>query len=52
MLFIGGEVNKDTVIHIKLDAEMTLIDVLKGLPDVADVSVKNKNIQLTLKTDK
>jgi hypothetical protein len=52
MLFIGGEVNKDTVIHVKLDEEMPLIDILKGLPDVADVSVTNKNIQLTLKTDK
>ena len=52
MLFISGEVNRDTVIHVKLDEEIPLADILKKLPDVADVSVKNKNIQLTLKTDK
>ncbi len=52
MLFIGGEVNKDTVIHVKLDEEMPLADKLKILPDVSDVSIKDKNIQVTLKTDK
>ncbi|MDD4923674.1 MAG: hypothetical protein PHF74_02405 [Dehalococcoidales bacterium] len=52
MLFISGEVNRDTIIHVKLDEEIPLADILKKLPDVADVSVKNKNIQLTLKSDK
>ena len=52
MLFIGGEVNKDTVIHVKLDEEMPLADKLKILPDVSYVSIKDKNIQVTLKTDK
>jgi hypothetical protein len=50
ILFISGEVNKDTIMNVKLDEELPLVDILKTLPDIADISVKNKNIQVTLKS--
>jgi hypothetical protein len=52
MLFIGGEANKDTMISIKLDEEIPLFDILKTMPDIDGVSLKNKLIQVTLKTGK
>ncbi len=52
MLFIGGQANKDTVIHLKIDEDMPLVDILKKLPDVDSVDIKDKNIQLTLTDDK
>jgi hypothetical protein len=52
MLFIGGEANKDTMISIKLDEEIPLFDILKTMPDIDSVSLKNKLIQVTLKTGK
>jgi hypothetical protein len=47
--FTGGDVNGNTIIHIELDEEMPFVDMLKTLPEVADVSIINNDIQLTLK---
>jgi hypothetical protein len=52
ILFIGGEINRNTIIDVELEKEVPLIDILSSLPEVADVSLKDKdNIQLVLKAD-
>ena len=51
-LFIGGEANKDTVIHLKIDEDMPIVNILKTLPYVDGVYLKDKIIQLTFADDK
>jgi hypothetical protein len=51
-LFIGGEANKDTVIHLKIDEDMPIVNILKTLSDVDGVYLKDKIIQLTFTDDK
>jgi hypothetical protein len=51
VLVISGGMGKNTEVTLSLNEDMPLIDILNSIPEVAGVTIKGKDIQLTLNQD-
>ena len=51
LVLVGGSVDEGTEIVVSADKPIPLIDVLREMPPVEQVSKKGKKIQITLRTE-